>query len=146
MEMHLVHELGAVEDRDGNVYDARVVGGPAKDGLWDGAIELRDAHGRVLVTPVETRQPNLADLVYWSTGLSPVYIEGALSRALAARAAVEAEALGEVRAVEVMERRRRFRSPVRRAAPPVRASTGPARPPPRTRRSRGSKTARARPR
>ena len=31
----------------------------------------------------ETTQPNLADLEYWATGLTPVYLEGALKRALA---------------------------------------------------------------
>ena len=29
----------------------------------------------------ETTQPNLADLEYWASGLTPVYLEGALSRA-----------------------------------------------------------------
>jgi hypothetical protein len=31
----------------------------------------------------ETSQPNLADLEYWATGLTPIYLEGALDRALA---------------------------------------------------------------
>lgn len=122
MVMHLVHELPAVTDRDGNIYAARVVGAPAKDGLWDGAIELFDDSGHRLMTPVETRQPNLADLVYWSTGLSPVYVEGALTRALAAAAASAAELAGD-RAVEVLERGLRFRPPVRRPATARRAST-----------------------
>ena len=34
-------------------------------------------------SPRETTQPNLTDLNYWATGLTPVYLEGALARALA---------------------------------------------------------------
>ena len=134
MMMHLVHELPAVSDREGNVYRARVIGAPAKDGLWDGAIELQDRSGQRLVTPVETRQANLADLVYWSTGLSGSYVEGALTRALAAAAAVAAEASGD-RAVEVFERGLRFRRPVRRAVATGRsaASKRTPRPAPRAR-------------
>ena len=30
----------------------------------------------------ETTQPNLTDLEYWAQGLTPVYLEGALRRAL----------------------------------------------------------------
>src|SRR4029450_11306906 len=30
----------------------------------------------------EATQPNLTDLRYWATGLTPVYLEGALARAL----------------------------------------------------------------
>src|SRR6266566_5970410 len=33
-------------------------------------------------TPRETTQPNRRNAVYWATGLTPVYLEGALDRAL----------------------------------------------------------------
>ena len=33
-------------------------------------------------SPRETTQPNRTDTVYWATGLTPVYLEGALQRAL----------------------------------------------------------------
>ena len=79
--MHLVHELPVVIDSRGVPYTAAVMGSLAEDGLWDGFIELRGEDGSTLTTPLETRQSNLADLVYWSTGLSEVYLEGALSRA-----------------------------------------------------------------
>ena len=81
MEFSLVHELSSVVDTEGSVYAARVMGAPAEDGPWEGVIEFRSPGGRLLRTPVETRQPNLADLVYWSTGVTPVYVEGALVRA-----------------------------------------------------------------
>jgi hypothetical protein len=126
MTMHLVHELPPVSDREGNMYSACVIGAPAKDGLWNGAIELRDRLGRRLYTPVETRQENLADLVYWSTGLTDVYVEGALTRAMAAAAAAAvAEAPGD-RAVEALERGLRFRRPVRQVPSLRRASSSGA--------------------
>jgi hypothetical protein len=33
-------------------------------------------------SPRETTQPNRADTEYWATGLTPVYLDGALARAL----------------------------------------------------------------
>lgn len=142
MSMHLVHELPAVRDRSGKVYTARVVGAPAKDGLWDGAIELRDPYGERMITPVETRQPNLADLVYWATGLTPVYVEGALTRALAATAASVAAASDG--AVEVLERNIRFRPErtPRRTSPGVRRTSATKRAASRTTRAKGSSRSR----
>jgi hypothetical protein len=51
--------------------------------MWEGWIEFVPADGGsdVLVTPVESRQPERQHLVYWATGLSHVYMEGALKRA-----------------------------------------------------------------
>ena len=36
----------------------------------------------MLRSPRETTQPNRQDVEYWATGLTPVYLEGALRRAL----------------------------------------------------------------
>jgi len=65
-------------------YHARAVGRLADDGMWDGWLEFEplDDHRPVVVGPVETRQPEAHDLAYWSTGLTPVFLEGALKRAL----------------------------------------------------------------
>ena len=38
--------------------------------------------GETLRSFRETTQPNLTDLRYWATGLTPVYLEGALERIL----------------------------------------------------------------
>jgi hypothetical protein len=66
----------------GTSYAVRVCGRQADDGLWEGWIEFEPSTGSpILRTPSETRQPNLADLQYWATGLTPTYFEGALSRA-----------------------------------------------------------------
>ena len=69
---------------DGRRWTSRACGQIADDRLWEGWIEFTamdgsDAHVR---TPRETEQPNRADLMYWATGLTQVYLEGALRRAL----------------------------------------------------------------
>ena len=71
-----------VRDQHGT-YHARVVGRHAEDGMWEGWLEFVPIDGEtpVFVGPVESRQPERHDLVYWSTGLTPVFLEGALQRA-----------------------------------------------------------------
>jgi hypothetical protein len=71
-----------VADEHGS-YTARVVGRQGGDGMWEGWIEFvpLDGGGEVPVTGVESRQPERSHLVYWATGLTPVYFEGALKRA-----------------------------------------------------------------
>ena len=66
-----------------NEYEAHAVGRLADDGMWEGWIEFipLDASQEVLVTPVESRQPEKEHLTYWATGLTPVFLEGALQRA-----------------------------------------------------------------
>ena len=64
-------------------YIARAVGSEMPDGLWQGWIEfLPVADGEPMRTGRETTQPNRPDLLYWATGLTAVYLEGALDRAL----------------------------------------------------------------
>jgi hypothetical protein len=64
-------------------YRAQAVGAPGPDGRWEAWIEFLplgiDAPIR---SPRETTQPNHADAVYWANGLTAVYLEGALTRAL----------------------------------------------------------------
>jgi hypothetical protein len=69
---------------DGGVYRPRVCGRVADDGLWEGWLEFLPTTGErdAVRTGRETGQPNRADLVYWAEGLSQVYLEGALDRAL----------------------------------------------------------------
>jgi hypothetical protein len=122
MKMNLVHELEEVVDTDGTVYSARVLGAPAEDGMWEGLIEFESPRGRVLWTPIETRQSDLASLVYWSTSLTPIYVEGALARADAETAATDLAAADwavQERAQQraVAELRRGIRRPSRAARP-----------------------------
>jgi hypothetical protein len=69
--------------RDGVTYCAKACGRQREDGLWEGWIEFTIEGGdRTLRTTRETTQPNLHDIEYWATGLSHVYLEGALDRTL----------------------------------------------------------------
>jgi len=73
---------------DGVAYLARACGGPAADGLWQGWIEFSPIDGDpTLRSRRETTQPNREDTLYWATGLSVVYLEGALRRTLNANRA-----------------------------------------------------------
>ena len=64
-------------------YQARAVGRHAEDGMWEGWVEFvpLDGSDEVLVTGVESRQPEKEHLTYWATGLTPVFLDGALHRA-----------------------------------------------------------------
>jgi hypothetical protein len=68
---------------EGRTYRAQACGRPRDDGTWEGWLEfLPDDASEVVRSGRETTQPNLADLEYWATGLTPTYLEGALDRAL----------------------------------------------------------------
>jgi hypothetical protein len=73
-----------ISGENGESYTARVCGAEAPDGLWQGWIEFVPAggEGTVLRSRRETTQPNRADTEYWATGLTLVYLEGSLHRAL----------------------------------------------------------------
>jgi hypothetical protein len=67
----------------GDVYRAHAVGAMTPEARWEGWIEfIPVAGGTPLRTPRETTQPNRTDIVYWATGLTAVYLEGAFKRAL----------------------------------------------------------------
>lgn len=71
---------------DATVYSPVVLGRDRPDGNWEGWIEFQPVTGQpavALATDRETTQPNLTALVYWATGLEPIYLEGAFERALA---------------------------------------------------------------
>src|SRR5262249_48614668 len=79
----LVHRLSTPIRHDATTYVAEVWGEPRSDGLWEGRIHFVPADGGpVLSTERETSQSNLEALAYWATGLEPVYLDGALARAL----------------------------------------------------------------
>ena len=64
-------------------YRAQAVGRFADDGMWEGWLEFIpiDGSSEVLVGSVESRQPEREHLEYWATGLTPVFLQGALHRA-----------------------------------------------------------------
>jgi hypothetical protein len=78
-----------VADESG-AYRTRAIGRHAEDGMWEGWLEFEPIDvgstaialdAKPIVGPVESRQPERDHLVYWATGLTPVYLEGALKRA-----------------------------------------------------------------
>jgi len=69
-----------VNASDGNAYEVRAIGHERADGIWEGVIDFQHDATR-LVTGVETTQANADALEYWATGLSALYLEGALRRA-----------------------------------------------------------------
>ncbi|HET7219476.1 MAG TPA: hypothetical protein VFJ02_15575 [Vicinamibacterales bacterium] len=67
----------------GEQYVARACGSEMDDGRWQGWIEFVALDGSgTLRSRRETTQPNHTDVTYWATGLTPVYLEGALERTL----------------------------------------------------------------
>ena len=79
----LVEFAEPILDKNGTAYIARACGAPADDGLWNGWLEFVPVDGDATIrSSRETTQPNRVDTEYWATGLTPVYLEGALQRAL----------------------------------------------------------------
>jgi hypothetical protein len=67
---------------NGIPYRAQVVGRP-EGNIWEGWIEFVSSDGTdALRTRRETTQPDRQALVYWATGISGTYLEGALARTL----------------------------------------------------------------
>src|SRR5438552_3550095 len=72
-----------VTSANGQPYAVRACGRRRDDGLWEGWLEFVSSDGAPVIRSArETTQPNLADLEYWATGLTRVYMEGALARTL----------------------------------------------------------------
>ena len=68
----------------GKAYLAHAVGKEVDGGLWDGWLEFQgvDDGSDVLASGRETTQPNRKNIEYWAQGLTKVYLEGALGRAI----------------------------------------------------------------
>ena len=83
-------------------YRARVYGQQMADGRWSGSLVFVPVGGgRLIATERETTQSSLADLTHWATGLSEVYLEGALERGLALQP--EAQLAKEIARLEQIE-------------------------------------------
>lgn len=69
--------------KDGRVFRAHACGNELDSHLWQGWLEFVPTDGGPPIrSGRETTQPNRRDTEYWATGLTPVYLEGALDRAL----------------------------------------------------------------
>jgi hypothetical protein len=77
-------------------YRPRAYGDPQPDGSWDGWMIFFPLSGGTAVAPPgpETSQSTMAALAVWATGLTPVYLEGALARAL--RVTQQAPLIGQL--------------------------------------------------
>jgi hypothetical protein len=77
-------EQYALMNMGGRWYRPRAYGSPRQDGTWDGWIVFFPVGGGLAIAPPgpETTQSTLAALAVWAAGVTPVYLEGALARAL----------------------------------------------------------------
>jgi len=83
--MELVHERDiSITDDTGRLYDCvRVYAQPQTGGTWAGILEFLPTDGGPAIRSArETTQSTSDGVVYWATGLEPIYFEGALARAL----------------------------------------------------------------
>jgi len=75
---------GILVDPYGRRYVARSYGACRPDDLWDGWFVFFPLDGgRTLATDRETTQSTLAAVRYWASGITTVYLDGALERARA---------------------------------------------------------------
>jgi len=74
---------GCLTAADGRRYRAQACGRERPGGQWEGWIEFlpEDIADTPRRSPRETTQPTRDAAAYWASGLTPVYIEGALERA-----------------------------------------------------------------
>ena len=97
-------------------YAPRACARMADDGRWEGWIEFTDLDtGVVIRSGRETTQPTRDDAMYWATGLTRVYLEGALDRALAGERRLEPV---RVEVEPTFDRPAPAFAPVERVAPP----------------------------
>jgi len=69
---------------DGRKYFAQAAGKETDAKLWEGWLEFLpvDESSDAVCSERETTQPNRKNVEYWAQGLTKVYLEGALNRAL----------------------------------------------------------------
>src|SRR5215210_2109619 len=92
----VLRDFGLVTDGGGRTYHVRACGSLLDESRWQGWLEFEPVDGGpTLRSGRETTQPNRTDTIYWASGLSLVYIEGALNRTLNPLVREVAEPLGE---------------------------------------------------
>jgi hypothetical protein len=76
----------ALQRADGRWYRPRAYGDPQSDGRWEGWLVFFPLNGGEAIAPphAETKQTTFTALSAWAAALTPVYMEGALERALTA--------------------------------------------------------------
>ncbi len=73
---------------NGTKYFAQTVGSEMQGGQWEGWVEFFPMNevGSAVESARETTQPNRANLELWAQGLTAVYLQGALDRAISVAA------------------------------------------------------------
>jgi hypothetical protein len=100
--LDLAHHYEELLTSPKGTYRARVYGEQLDNGRWAGwLVFVPVGGGRLIATEHETTQATLADLAYWGSGLTEVYLQGALDRALALQP--EAELARELERLEKLE-------------------------------------------
>ena len=75
-----------IEDSAGTTYNVSVHGRSRPGDTWQGWLVFeRATDGRRFSTGVETTQSSAEGILYWATGLTGAYFDGALARALEPR-------------------------------------------------------------
>lgn len=79
---HRIRQYDLIE-MDGQWFRPRAYGSLGLDGTWDGwLVFFRLSDGGAIAPDRETTQSTYAALTVWAAGVTPVYLEGALTRAL----------------------------------------------------------------
>ncbi len=85
-----------VAGSDGARYVARAYASRRRDGTWEAwFVFFRLPRGEAVLTGAETTQSCWDNLAYWASGISPVYLEGALRRALDRSPEAQLQSLAE---------------------------------------------------
>ena len=72
-----------ITDDQGTIYRVFLFGRSRPADTWVGWLVFeRISDGQRFSTDVETTQPNAEAVVYWATGLTDIYFDGALVRAM----------------------------------------------------------------
>ena len=72
-----------IADNNGDAFLVFVQGRSRPHDTWEGWLVFeRQRDARRFATPVETTQPDANAILYWASGLTDTYLEGALERAL----------------------------------------------------------------
>jgi hypothetical protein len=100
--LDFLRRFATVVSSEAIAYRAVAYGEKQPNRMWNGYVVFLPADGgRALITPRETTQSTWQSLLSWAAGLSPIYLEGALHRALAVTPEAQLERrLSEIERIE----------------------------------------------
>jgi hypothetical protein len=84
-------------DANGDLYDVFLHGRNREHDTWQGWLAFtRRRDGRIFTTDVETTQPSSESVLYWATGLTSAYFDGAFDRARRRHQSVQPRPIADV--------------------------------------------------